>query len=429
MANSYNLEYIGQQHTPINEYIITSNSNVIHEMDGSGNIIVYIDNNGNGALVNDLTKNTYNHLYIGDEHIASGFGFKNPSDRDYAYSYIGYTLNYANNLNENINEINNTIKQLSNTNNTSSKLSIDQSRNYIVYNNRRYEINVTNDNVLYITNNTSFDIKESKLYFDIISENNVISQDNYISLLEQNKINIPVNYTIKIKKLILIFSHNKNITGFNISCKFNNNNGDITNIDVYDNIIPINENNEVYKIYEYEFNSEIYGNLYTGQFIIDLENNDNLLNNNTENLFINIPNNSGKINFIINLKDENGNGTDIYMPPIFLNYLIYYCDNINNFNKNNSIIYNINDNTVNIEFINVIDNYLYIFIPLYLYNKYNIDFIYTGLNDNKFILGWDENTEINIADNIYCQYKCFVSPYKYNGNMNWTLHFNEKNTN
>lgn len=99
MAQNKNLLDLDQK--PISYYIITSSEEVIKQLDDSGSIIIRAAHNGQPLgfekQLNELEGTTYNSIYIGDEHIATGFGFANISSRSYvldmAYNVVPDLIN------------------------------------------------------------------------------------------------------------------------------------------------------------------------------------------------------------------------------------------------------------------------------------------------------------------------------------------------
>lgn len=99
MAQNKNLLDLDQK--PISYYIITTSEETIKQLDDSGSIIIRASHNGEPLgfekQLNELEGTTYNSLYIGDEHIATGFGFSNISTRSYvldmAYNVVPDLIN------------------------------------------------------------------------------------------------------------------------------------------------------------------------------------------------------------------------------------------------------------------------------------------------------------------------------------------------
>ena len=86
MANSKSLTYVGTHQLEISYYIITDSKQEVINNDGTGNIIV-LTSDGKGATTEDVLNSDnsylyYRDLYVGDEHIAGGFGFKDITTRD-----------------------------------------------------------------------------------------------------------------------------------------------------------------------------------------------------------------------------------------------------------------------------------------------------------------------------------------------------------
>ena len=133
----YNLNSVGNTKQYIDNYIITSNNKTITDQDGKGNIIVLISN-GNGVTTNDINNINYVDLYVGDEHIAGGFGFKNINERN---EFISYTLNNSvkiNKLSEDLVNYDNQLTHIENTINNiqTQQLNIDETHNYLYVNDK-----------------------------------------------------------------------------------------------------------------------------------------------------------------------------------------------------------------------------------------------------------------------------------------------------
>lgn len=81
MANTVPLSQVGKGNYEIKKYIITDNPQTLLRNDNTGNIIVY-QSDGEPISFADFDNEDYRDLYIGDEHVAGGFGFKNVSTRN-----------------------------------------------------------------------------------------------------------------------------------------------------------------------------------------------------------------------------------------------------------------------------------------------------------------------------------------------------------
>ena len=81
MANNNPLENVGKGNKTLKDYIITKNPQVLLQNEDTGNIIVYMSD-GEPFSFGDFENNEYRDLYIGDEHVAGGYGFKNISVRN-----------------------------------------------------------------------------------------------------------------------------------------------------------------------------------------------------------------------------------------------------------------------------------------------------------------------------------------------------------
>lgn len=81
MAHLTSLAEIGQRRRAIGNYIITNNAQVLANADDTGDIIIYVSD-GEPFSDNDFDNEKYHDLYIGDEHVAGGFGFKDIKTRN-----------------------------------------------------------------------------------------------------------------------------------------------------------------------------------------------------------------------------------------------------------------------------------------------------------------------------------------------------------
>lgn len=432
---TYNLEYIGNNNKTINNYIITDDKSTVESQDGLGNIIIYTSLNSSGAVENDLYKERYNDLYIGDEHIAGGFGFKNISDREYTYSYTIQNYNEINNIYEELNISYTYISDIYNKINDLSKaqINVDKSRNYFYSDDSKYVLEINNNtNELYINNVTSFNISEIKLYFDIyIKLNNnykLISNDNFISLRVNSEISIPNNYFIKLTKIVYTFEHTFPITSWTLSYKeidtYNPNavsydqinilkSNDGTDININDSI------EEIYNIYEYTVDETIYGNLYYGQYTIKFD--DNIGN---YEIFGN--DEIKDIQFIFSLYDNNNDSVNIILPKINFVSPIYYnaIDDINDdlsFNDfiNRQIIPNNDKIELNYDFLYDYKLYYYcVLVPLYIIPDVN-KVSFTFNKQIQTTIQWNlTNKTYNINNIIYVLY---CTEHQYKGNANWIM--------
>lgn len=439
--NNYGLNL--QENNRIINYIITDNSDEVKNNDGLGNIIIYTSDNGEGAVNNDAIKTSYNNLYIGDEHIATGFGFKNTTDRDYTYSYIGYILNYADIINNNLSvSYSYTLelaKQLNNINELN--LSIDENKNSFIINDTKYKLEKTKDNTLYINKQIEFIVNDVKVYYDIYVENNnqlvLESTNNYISLTNNKIIPLNNNFNLQITGIFISFSHNVEIKQWSLSYKlYNSETGkNITNNPIYvventENMsdspykIGFVDNEKIYTISENGFDTK-YGEVYNGQYKINLENYYNI----TRELIS--LNNTGvedaDVKMVLNMYDKNNSVIKITLPALRFVSPIYYftIDNINNISANvlsniNSCIYtNYYENEdIDIIYENVgnENKYYCVCLPVIICNKYNISFTLKRQIDIN--IQWNKSL---INNNIIENYCLFYTPYKYSGDMHWII--------
>jgi hypothetical protein len=381
----YNLFSVGDNNKPINDYIITDDSNIISSEDGSGNIIIYMSN-GEGVMLNELTKTTYTDLYIGDEHIAGGFGFKNIQDRNYTYSYISYTLQEITGIYNSINEINHELEKSNEKLNNldvslhSNKVSVNQNNNSFYVDDKKYSLNVKN-NLLYINKESVFNIYDIKIYYNIIENDITVSENNYISLHENKKVIIPTNKVIYITKIMLNFEHSSNITKYDILyTKTDIYTNDTEEVELFSDVSDDEGNlrnlSNIYKITDYDNNSSV--DLFSGQYIIDLSKEKNRLLIDLFDFY------DVKLGLIVRLTDKFNDFIDIHLPEILVYNPIYYgVKKDNNTTELTSIFCDYSPNmssslNLTINNLNDTEQYLVIYIPNYMYylhkNTFKIKF-------------------------------------------------------
>lgn len=428
----YNLNSVGNTKQYIDNYIITSNSKTITDQDGKGNIIVLISN-GNGVTTNDINNINYVDLYVGDEHIAGGLGFKNINERN---EFISYTLNNSvkiNKLSEDLVNYDNQLTHIENTINNiqTQQLNIDETHNYLYVNDKyKYVFDIDNENnILGIYEEPNFIINEVKIYFDIYENDTLISTGNYISYYENKQIYISNKQKIKITNIVTSFEHHVNMKEY----KLYYNLSDIS-VKTPDSIINISgdkSNNYTVSfsdnsktIYKHDFETNnYYENLTKGKFNIDVKDNNYEISYNNENK---------SIELFIKLYDENYNYCLIRLPKIFFISPIYYfnsetalsIDYQTVISHNKYIIpYKENDDDIfvidlNFESDNKLTRYYNIVaIPSFLVKNTNTKFI---LNKQLQVeLVWNmKNQQIKINE---INYYVLSSPNKYIGDINWIL--------
>ena len=166
MANKTSLKNIGTKTggTPINNFIITDKQLVVSNADAEGDLIVYLSD-GHGVTEEDITSTEYRDLYIGDEHIAGGFGFKDITTRE---EFIEKCKNNSSQL-ENISNQVNSIKNVL-TNINVNPIEVDKKNNLIVVDNEEYELEINQANKIKLKHSTRLHIDNFKLYFKLKNE-------------------------------------------------------------------------------------------------------------------------------------------------------------------------------------------------------------------------------------------------------------------
>ena len=91
MANKNSLKILGTSKTPINNFVITDEKMVISNADNNGDIMILVSD-GSGVTDEDISGDDYRDLYIGDEHVAGGFGFKDITTRNEITENVSYAI-------------------------------------------------------------------------------------------------------------------------------------------------------------------------------------------------------------------------------------------------------------------------------------------------------------------------------------------------
>ena len=166
MANKTSLKNIGTKTggTPINNFIITDKQLVVSNADAEGDLIVYLSD-GHGVTEEDITSTEYRDLYIGDEHIAGGFGFKDITTRE---EFIETCKNNSSQLENISNQVNNIKNVLTNIN--VKPIEVDKKNNLIVVDNEEYELEIDQANKIKLKHSTRLHINNFKLYFKLKNE-------------------------------------------------------------------------------------------------------------------------------------------------------------------------------------------------------------------------------------------------------------------
>ena len=163
MANSKSLTYVGTQQLEISYYIITNSKQEVINNDGTGNIIV-LTSDGQGATNEDVLNLDssylyYRDLYVGDEHIAGGFGFKDITTRDNILFDIK-------DLQESVVNINEILANSNISNIADNKLSIDTRHDSFTIDNTDYVLEITESNKLRLNRIDRLSFDQIKLYSD-----------------------------------------------------------------------------------------------------------------------------------------------------------------------------------------------------------------------------------------------------------------------
>jgi hypothetical protein len=113
---------------------------------------------GDLVIYNDLS---YSHLYVGYNHIASGYGFASSDIRNDIIEYATYSYNYVTNLN-----LDNTTSESSTIITYENTVTIDEGKNTVSFGVGSYTLSKTEDNVIYIDSKIKSTILDCITYSD-----------------------------------------------------------------------------------------------------------------------------------------------------------------------------------------------------------------------------------------------------------------------
>jgi hypothetical protein len=416
----YSLYKVGENNQPINDYIITDYKDVVTNQDGSGNVIIYISD-GEGVMSHDINRDKYTDLYIGDEHVAGGFGFKNINDRNYTYSYISYTLNEIDKIYDSISYISTNISDIENelnnfSNNIDSKnIRINQNKNYFYIDKKKYVLSINDNNLLSVTKESMFNVYDVKIYYNIIENGSIISENNCISLYGNNKTIIPPNRKLEFTKIIFNFEHSQEIKRYDILYNIiDEKTNDYIEQTLYGDEYSNNINN-IFKLTDYDIEDSNI-DLFSGQYAIELPNIIDCIN--LEEL------SDIKIRLIFRLTDKFNNYVDSILPDICIFNPIYYGIKVNTDTSLSSMYcdYMGTSNSLSLHFdCGDTEKYLVIYIPEYMYYLHRNN-IKISLNKQLNIqINWNISEEPKSLANNSINFVEFISPYKYKGTSDWIL--------
>lgn len=141
MAHLTSLTEIGQRRRAIGNYIITNNAQVLANADDTGDIIIYVSD-GEPFSDNDFDNAKYHDLYIGDEHVAGGFGFKDIKTRNNILTNVSDLLTRVSQAETKIQYI---IDNENTSENEGPNLNIESRYSYIETSNGKYWLNYDNE--------------------------------------------------------------------------------------------------------------------------------------------------------------------------------------------------------------------------------------------------------------------------------------------
>lgn len=387
MANSKSLTYVGTQQLEISYYIITDSKQEVINNDGTGNIIV-LTSDGQGATSEDVLNSDssylyYRDLYVGDEHIAGGFGFKDITTRDNILSYIKDLQNSVVNINE--------ILANSNISNIDdNKLSIDTRHDSFAIDNTDYVLEITESNKLRLNRIDRLSFDQIKLYSDV-------------KTLETENLVIPVNSSITFNKLEFVCSGSYPLADLTVFSTKDTQNYNLSE-----------SNSLIYNEYHQSFDPE--STAFTGKYEISFDDKPIKFSSSTNK----------EVQLHIALSDTNGESIVKYLPKIIFKAPFYWmCSGYFDSNSNISNIDNKqygltegNPTKFEMKFEHGLEEtYGWLFIPhQYLTSNSNIELLFDGNLQIK--TNWELMWDINI-NNI--NYKTFRTSVPYKGDVSWLL--------
>lgn len=387
MANSKSLTYVGTQQLEISYYIITNSKQEVINNDGTGNIIV-LTSDGQGATDEDVLNSDssylyYRDLYVGDEHIAGGFGFKDITTRDKVLFDIK-------GLQESVVTINEILTNSNISNIANTKLSIDTRNDSFTIDNTDYVLEITESNKLRLNRIDRLSFEQIKL----CSDSKTLEEDNLV---------IPVNSSIRFNKLEFVCSGSYPLYDLTLFSTKNTQNYNLTE-----------SNSLIYNEYHQSFDTE--STAFTGKYEISFDDKPIIFSSSVVQ----------EVQLHIALSNTNGESIVKYLPKIIFKAPFYWmCSGYFDSNSNISNVVNKqygltegNPTKFEMKFEHGLEEtYGWLFIPYqYLTSNSNIELLFDGNLQIK--TNWELMWDINI-NNI--NYKTFRTSVPYKGDVSWLL--------
>lgn len=430
-----NIENIGNSLTEgltnsyINNYIITANPNEIINAGDTGDIIVFVSN-GKGIFNQDKEKSDdlltpFTDIYIGNEHIAGGFGFKDINTRDNVLKNIARLEETTNTHYEILNsEITNIRESKSNP------IQVHAGKRFIKMNNGdEYELAITTNNILYFVKHHRATINDIEIRYYLNDEKDMIRTIDSTS----DDINISVFDTMNIIGFSVVVEASDNISRLDLNYIMPNLDDDvITGEGKTITIGNFNVNAPVYQIHEEFFklpeNAEEQKYVWLERFDIDLKDE----NGNLKPYAISAVNhNNYDFQFKVNVKTDKFDSSSFYTNKLSFTNPVFYFNHTNEHAIINdlSLLNDIDFVKIDEENTVVINHgetasYGFIMIPYYFVNElYDISFYYEDQLVIKTDFDLCPDVRINNTDVDYKQYR---TPHKYTGVITWRFKLTPK---
>lgn len=407
MANKLTLKDIGELNANIEQYIITNDCNVITNSDGSGNIIIY---HHEGIFTDsDVNKSEYVDLYVGDEHIAGGYGFKDLNEKD------SFILDIKN-IKDDINEINKNIEDINLSN--QEKLKVDSRLNSFTINNTQYKLEISQTNVLKLNRIDKLSILECKL-------SGTLTHNNITTPIEFNfngdDLLVPMDSTIIIDTIEFVCSTSNNLKYWSLFSNVKNNQSVL-----FTDIENVGEEEYSFLIYKNYYTSYLdekgQSNAFEGKYKIYLDDNQKIK-------IIQDPSNlTFEFKFVlVNSINEN---IVVYFPKIKFLPAFYWMSSNEEINKeifneklNSTKDFGLSDSKIEnfkITINHEEESFGYLIIPIDYYlsdDEAYIEFTFVGNINIK--IPWSSYTETITNDKI--NYLIYKTPQQYVGEVEWIL--------
>ena len=406
----------------INHYYITDDPNTIISAGDNGDIIIYVSN-GEG-FENDRDRedkeNPYTDIYVGNEHIAGGFGFKDINTRNKVLTDI-QDLNIKEE--QNFTYLNQKLTALENSKNY--PVSVHENKRFITFDNGdEYELTMNSRNVISLLKHHRITVNDLDIRYYLNNDTENVKTLN----IKDESIFVSVSDTINIVGFDVVVESSENIAKFDLSYimpVFDN--GNPTYSEVSKGIDSLSPSNECYQLTEVNYEiAEGEKYVWISRFEENFETPKTIRAYNNLNYSI-------KLRLIA--KTETNDSIVVFSPSISFTHPIYYATSIfeyeesfENFKNVKEIVdYKLNENNrLVFEHDKTIPSYGFILVPRYWYDSgYIGEFYYHDQLSIQMAFEYGNNS-ITINNIQYTQYR---TPKMYNKTVTWDfklIHREEK---